>query len=226
MHLFSPFLTTALPPFPFLAGLFSGGHTLLIKVEGLGRYQILGETLDDAAGEAFDKTAKLLGLDYPGGALLSALARKGHPKRFYFTRPMLKKPGCDFSFSGLKTAVAQVIRAHAMDEQAKADIAHAFEEAAVETLVVKCKRALEATQCRHLVIAGGVSANVVLRDALHKLCEAREITLFFPDPEWCTDNGAMIAYLGCLRLQKGEREPLEVEVRARWPLTELTFFPS
>ncbi|OGT56852.1 MAG: tRNA (adenosine(37)-N6)-threonylcarbamoyltransferase complex transferase subunit TsaD [Gammaproteobacteria bacterium RIFCSPHIGHO2_12_FULL_42_10] len=220
-HLLSPFLEDPKPSFPFLAGLFSGGHTLLIKVTGVGAYEVLGETLDDAVGEAFDKTAKLLGLPYPGGAELAALARRGQINRFYFPRPMIKKPGFDFSFSGLKTYASHVIFNHLGDDLAKADIARAFEEAVVETLVVKCKRALKETGYQHLVIAGGVSANLSLRAALMHICEQKGVSLYFPRTEWCTDNGAMIAYVGALRLLAGEREDLSVVVRARWPLEEL-----
>ncbi len=217
-HLLSPFIGDPAPPFPFLALLISGGHTMLVRATDWGVYEILGETLDDAAGEAFDKTAKLLGLGYPGGAALSALAAKGRPHVFYFPRPMVAKPGLDFSFSGLKTHASTMIEKHPDDAQAKADIAYAFEEAAVETLVVKCKRALTLVPASRLVVVGGVSANLSLRKALAALCGTLSVELIYPAHEFCTDNGAMIAYVGTLRLSRGEREGLLIEVQARWPL--------
>lgn len=220
-HLLAPFLEEKPPQFPLLALLVSGGHTALIQVERLHHYTLLGETLDDAVGEAFDKTAKLLGLGYPGGAALAKLAEKGLPKQFSFPRPMLDRPGLDFSFSGLKTAVLQATKNQILDEQTKANIACAFEEAIVETLLVKCSRALQQTGYKNLVVAGGVGANRSLRLSLQQYCEQHHIAAHFPRPEFCTDNGAMIAYAGALRLLKGEQDELGVTVRAQWPLEEL-----
>jgi len=220
-HLLAAFLEKSSLQFPYLALLVSGGHTELINAEKMGRYQVIGDTLDDAAGEAFDKTAKLLGLGYPGGAALAKLAEKGNPERFHFPRPMVDRPGLDFSFSGLKTFALHTVEKHGLDEQTKADIARAFQEAVVATLVIKCKRALEATQQKRLVIAGGVGANLALRAALQTMCDKKNVELFFPRQEFCTDNGAMIAYVGCERLLQGERDSLEVGVLARWPLGEV-----
>jgi N6-L-threonylcarbamoyladenine synthase len=220
-HLLAPFLEPNPPVFPFLALLISGGHTELVKVEGIGRYEVIGDTLDDAVGEAFDKTAKLLGLGYPGGALLAALAEKGDPKRFHFPRPMVDRPGLDFSFSGLKTFARHTVESTVQDEQTKADIARAFEDAVVDTLTIKCRRALEMTGYERLVIAGGVGANVALRRSLQAMCEKRQASLFFPRLAFCTDNGAMIAYVGCQRLLAGEQDDLSVDVCARWPLDQL-----
>jgi N6-L-threonylcarbamoyladenine synthase len=213
-HLLAPMLETSPPAFPFVALLASGGHTLLVKVEDFGVYHVLGESVDDAVGEAFDKTAKILGLGYPGGAALAKLALKGVPKRFVFPRPMTDKPGLNFSFSGLKTAALQATLNHSLDEQTKADIAHAFEAAAIDTLVLKCQRALTATGLQRLVVAGGVGANLSLREQLGKMaCE-----VYFPRQEFCTDNGAMIAYVGCQRLLRGETSDLAVQVLPRWSL--------
>ncbi|WP_032093367.1 tRNA (adenosine(37)-N6)-threonylcarbamoyltransferase complex transferase subunit TsaD [Necropsobacter rosorum] len=225
-HLLAPMLEENAPHFPFIALLVSGGHTQLVRVDGIGQYQILGESIDDAAGEAFDKTAKLLGLDYPGGAALSRLAEKGVPARFSFPRPMTDRPGLDFSFSGLKTFAANTINQALKDEgtlraQTKADIAYAFQQAVVETLAIKCRRALQQTGLKRLVIAGGVSANQQLRRALGELMQQLGGEVFYPQPQFCTDNGAMIAYAGFLRLQQGESSPLEIEVKPRWPMTEL-----
>lgn len=220
-HILAPFLEPEPPSFPFMALLVSGGHTELVKVEKFGSYQIIGDTLDDAAGEAFDKTAKVLGLGYPGGAALAALAEQGNPDRFTFPRPMTDRPGLDFSFSGLKTFALQTSQQLDLNEQAKADIARAFEDAVVETLTIKCRRALKETGYKQLVIAGGVGANAALRRSLHAMCAQLNATLFFPRHEFCTDNGAMIAYVGCQRLMAGEREALSVEVRPRWPLEQL-----
>lgn len=220
-HLMAPFLEPNAPAFPFLALLVSGGHTELVKVEGLGRYEVIGDTLDDAAGEAFDKTAKLLGLGYPGGAALAKLAEAGNPERFHFPRPMIDRPGLDFSFSGLKTFALNTIQANSDDEQTKADIARAFQDAVVDALTIKCKRALQQTNYSTLVIAGGVGANRALRHSLHEMCKKREATLYFPRLEFCTDNGAMIAYVGCQRLLSGQRDDLSVEVLPRWPLDQL-----
>ncbi len=227
-HLLAPFLEPDPPVFPFLALLVSGGHTELIKVTGLHQYQLLGDTLDDAAGEAFDKTAKLLGLAYPGGAALAALAEQGHPNRFHFPRPMIDRPGLEFSFSGLKTFALHTVKANArdgddghLDEQTKADIAHAFQQAIVDTLVIKCKRALQETGLQRLVVAGGVGANKALRAALQQLAKKQQIALYFPRMEFCTDNGAMIAYTGCQYLLAGKCDnDLAVEVHPRWALDD------
>jgi len=223
-HLLAVMLEEHRPTFPFLALLVSGGHTMLVAVEGVGRYQILGETRDDAVGEAFDKTAKLLGLPYPGGAELAALAITGDPSRFYFPRPMLDKPGLDFSFSGLKTAVLHTVRAQPIvDQQTKADIARAFEDAVVETLWRKCERALKKTGFTRLVVAGGVGANQALRQQLQIGMSKRGGELFFPRSVFCTDNGAMIAYAGCLRFQARQQdETLEIQIKPRWSLEDLS----
>src|SRR5262245_51182249 len=220
-HLLAPFLEPSPPSFPFLALLVSGGHTELVKVDGFGNYKIIGDTLDDAAGEAFDKTAKLVGLGYPGGAALAKMAERGDPKRFHFPRPMVNKPGLDFSFSGLKTFALHTVEAHDQDDQTKADIARAFEDAVVETLTIKCRRALQETGFQTLVIAGGVGANKALRHALHEMCKKREVSLSFPRLEFCTDNGAMIAYVGCQRLMAGEQEDLSVELHPRLALDKM-----
>jgi N6-L-threonylcarbamoyladenine synthase len=219
-HLLSPMLEPDPPAFPFLALLVSGGHTLLADVRGVGQYVILGESLDDAVGEAFDKTAKLLGLGYPGGPAIARAAQYGQPDRYTFPRPMLDRPGLDFSFSGLKTAVALAAGADP-DAQKVADIAHAFQEAAVETLTVKCRRALEQTGHKRLVVAGGVSANQRLRQSLDAMASGAGARVYYPRPEFCTDNGAMIAYAGCVRLRAGQHEPLTFGARARWRIEEL-----
>ena len=226
-HLLAPMLEENPPHFPFVALLVSGGHTQLVRVDGVGRYELLGESIDDAAGEAFDKTAKLLGLDYPGGAALARLASNGTPNRFAFPRPMTDRPGLDFSFSGLKTFAAntlhQVIKEEGeLTEQSKADIAYAFQEAVVDTLAIKCKRALKQTGLKRLVIAGGVSANKQLRQTLAELTHQLGGEVFYPQPQFCTDNGAMIAYAGFLRLKQGQQQDLAIEVRPRWAMTELT----
>jgi len=219
-HLLAPFLEPDPPTFPFLALLVSGGHTQLIKVAALGSYEIIGESLDDAAGEAFDKTAKLLGLPYPGGPHLAALAKKGMPTRFRFPRPLLEK-GLDFSFSGLKTAVATTVaKCNLSDPQIAADIACAFEMAVVETLLTKTLRALQMTGLNQLVIAGGVGANERLRRECQALAKKHNFSVKYPRPSFCTDNGAMIAYAGCQRLLRGQKSE-RVEVRARWPLNGL-----
>ncbi|NUU66825.1 tRNA (adenosine(37)-N6)-threonylcarbamoyltransferase complex transferase subunit TsaD [Enterobacteriaceae bacterium BIT-l23] len=220
-HLLAPMLEETPPEFPFVALLVSGGHTQLISVTGIGQYQLLGESIDDAAGEAFDKTAKLLGLDYPGGPMLSKLALQGTPGRFTFPRPMTDRPGLDFSFSGLKTFAANTIRDHAGDEQARADIARAFEDAVVDTLMIKCRRALDQTGFKRLVMAGGVSANRTLRAKLAEMMTKRNGEVFYARPEFCTDNGAMIAYAGMVRLKADCVADLSVSVRPRWPLAEL-----
>ena len=226
-HLLAPMLEENPPNFPFVALLVSGGHTQLVRVDGVGRYELLGESIDDAAGEAFDKTAKLLGLDYPGGAALARLALNGTPNRFVFPRPMTDRPGLDFSFSGLKTFAAntlhQVMQEEGeLTEQSKADIAYAFQEAVVDTLAIKCKRALKQAGLKRLVIAGGVSANKQLRQTLAELMQQLGGEVFYPQPQFCTDNGAMIAYAGFLRLKQGQQQDLAIEVRPRWAMTELT----
>lgn len=220
-HLLAPMLEDNPPAFPFVALLVSGGHTQLISVTGIGQYELLGESIDDAAGEAFDKTAKLLGLDYPGGPMLSKMAAQGTEGRFVFPRPMTDRPGLDFSFSGLKTFAANTIRNNGDDELTRADIARAFEDAVVDTLMIKCRRALEQTGFKRLVMAGGVSANRTLRAKLAEMMQKRGGEVFYARPEFCTDNGAMIAYAGMVRLQTGAKAELGVTVRPRWPLAEL-----
>lgn len=222
-HLLAPMLEDNPPAFPFVALLVSGGHTQLIKVTGIGEYALLGESIDDAAGEAFDKTAKLLGLDYPGGAKLSKLAEQGNTSRFHFPRPMTDRPGLDFSFSGLKTAAANTINLQKqdLDEQTKADIARAFEDALVDTLLIKSRRALDQTGFNRLVIAGGVSANKTLRSKLAQLMAERKGQVYYPRLEFCTDNGAMIAYAGMIHLKASQFADLAIEVKPRWPLSEL-----
>lgn len=206
-HLLAPMLEENPPPFPFVALLVSGGHTQLVKVENIGKYELLGESIDDAAGEAFDKTGKLLGLDYPAGVAVSQLAEKGTANRFVFPRPMTDRPGLDFSFSGLKTFAANTIHAHLdengqLDQQTKCDIAHAFQQAVVDTIIIKCKRALQQTGYKRLVMAGGVSANKQLRQDLATFMQSYGGEVFYPRPQFCTDNGAMIAYAGFVRLKK------------------------
>lgn len=222
-HLLAPMLEADPPEPPLVALLVSGGHTMLVRVNGIGRYRVLGESLDDAVGEAFDKTAKLLGLGYPGGPALAALAEQGDPGRFRFPRPMTDRPGLDFSFSGLKTFAINTLAGAGDDPQTAADIARAFEDAVVETLVIKCRRALDETRLDRLVVAGGVGANRRLREALHRLAERRGARVYFPRPEFCTDNGAMIAYAGCLRLSAGQGlvRPV-IDVAPRAPLDALT----
>lgn len=220
-HLLAPMLEDPPPEFPFLALLVSGGHTLLVDVKGIGDYQLLGSSVDDAVGEAFDKTAKLLGLGYPGGPELAKLAQRGDPKRFTFPRPMTDRPGLDFSFSGLKTFARNTLSKAGDDDTTKADIARAFEDAVVDTMIIKCRRALEQMGLKRLVIAGGVGANIALREGLGKLMESIEGEIFYPRIEFCTDNGAMIAFAGAMRFQAGDLgDPSEV-VRARWPLDQL-----
>ncbi len=221
-HLLAPMLETPAPRFPFVALLVSGGHTLLVEVAGLGRYRVLGESIDDAVGEAFDKTAKLLGLPYPGGPALAALAERGRGDRFRLPRPMTDRPGCDFSFSGLKTAVlVERKKLEPLTGTDAADLARAFEEAAVDTLAIKCERALDATGLDRLLVAGGVGANKRLRARLADTMAARGGEVFFPRHEFCTDNGAMIAYAGFARLVAGDRPAKRAGVRTRWPLFEL-----
>ena len=229
-HLLAPMLEADPPPYPFVALLVSGGHTLLVAVHGLGEYEVLGESLDDAAGEAFDKTAKMLGLGYPGGPALAKQASLGNAYRFQFPRPMLDRPGLDFSFSGLKTAVLNVIKqpahqlilnqpTHLERPQLVADICASFQQAVVDTLVAKCQRALIAAGMTRLVIAGGVSANHLLREQLSNLASQGSMTVYYPRLSFCTDNGAMIAYAGAQRLLCEEKDTdLAVRVKARWPL--------
>ncbi len=220
-HLLAPMLEDPAPEFPFIALLVSGGHSLLVQVDGVGSYRILGDTLDDAAGEAFDKTAKLLGLNYPGGPALAALALQGDSTRFRFPRPMTDRPGLDFSFSGLKTFALTTFQNSAGDDQTRADIARAFEDAVVETFVIKCRRAVQQTGIQRLVVAGGVGANRSLRKALREMMDELGAEVFYPRLEFCGDNGAMIAYAGACRLLAGQRQDLAVEVRPRWSLEEL-----
>ncbi|KAE8439485.1 MULTISPECIES: tRNA (adenosine(37)-N6)-threonylcarbamoyltransferase complex transferase subunit TsaD [Halomonadaceae] len=226
-HLLAPMLEDDAPDFPFVALLVSGGHTQLAEVQGLGHYQLLGESVDDAAGEAFDKAAKMLGLAYPGGPLVAKLAEQGDPTRFRFPRPMTDRPGLDFSFSGLKThtltAIRQLEAADELDDQAKADVARAFEEAVVDTLVIKCRRALDQTGLKRIVMAGGVSANTRLRERLALETQKRQARAYYPRGRFCTDNGAMIAYVGAQRLAAGERDDNGVmQATPRWPLDTLT----
>lgn len=220
-HLLAPMLEDDAPEFPFVALLVSGGHSMLVKVEGIGRYEVLGESVDDAAGEAFDKTAKLMGLDYPGGPRLAKLAAKGLPAGYKFPRPMTDRPGLDFSFSGLKTFTANTIAAEPDDEQTRANIARAFEEAVIDTLAIKCRRALKQTGYNRLVIAGGVSANTRLRETLAEMMNSLGGQVFYPRGEFCTDNGAMIAFAGLQRLKAGQYEDLAVKGQPRWPLDTL-----
>jgi len=225
-HLLAPMLDPEPPEFPFVALLVSGGHTQLVKVGGIGRYELLGESLDDAAGEAFDKVGKMLGLPYPGGPHVAKLAQSGDPARFNFPRPMINRPGLDFSFSGLKTYVRNTItslrdESGELAEQDAADIARAFEEAVVNTLSIKCRRALEETGYKKLIIAGGVSANLRLREVLEEAMAKVDGRLFYAQLKYCTDNGAMIAYAGCQRLLAGERDDLEIRAQPRWSLESL-----
>ena len=220
-HLLAPLMEDDPPEPPFVALLVSGGHTQLVAVDRIGQYRLLGETLDDAAGEAFDKTAKLMGLPYPGGPQLAKLAEAGTPGRFKFARPMTDRPGLDFSFSGLKTQVLMAWRASDQSEATKADIARGFEDAVVDTLAIKCERALEAAGCNTLVVAGGVGANTRLRAKLHDMARKRGGRVCFPRPALCTDNGAMIAYAGALRLAAGQHCNAEVLVAPRWDMATL-----
>ncbi len=224
-HLLAPMLEEHPPEFPFVALLVSGGHTQLVRVDGIGQYELLGETLDDAAGEAFDKTAKMIGLNYPGGPEIARLAAQGVPGRFTFPRPMTDRPGLTFSFSGLKTSALntwQQCQAAGDDtDQTRCDISLAFQQAVVETLTIKCRRALKQTGLARLVIAGGVSANKALRESLDSMLGEFKGKVFYARPQFCTDNGAMIAYAGCQRLQAGQHEDLAITVQARWPMEQL-----
>lgn len=226
-HLLAPMLEEEKPDFPFVALLVSGGHSLLVDVKGLGQYDILGESIDDAAGEAFDKTAKIMGLGYPGGPALAKLAESGRAGIYKLPRPMTDRPGLDFSFSGLKTAVANLYKGSDKSEQSLADIAYAFQEAVVDTIFIKCRRALEQTGHKRLVVAGGVSANVALRAKLTDLLESKGGKAYYPRPKFCTDNGAMIAYAGYCRYQavqqeQGQFEEPAVRAKPRWPIAELS----
>ena len=225
-HLLAPMLEDNPPAFPFVALLVSGGHTQLVAVQGIGEYKILGESLDDAAGEAFDKAATMLDLDYPGGPEIAKLAKQGNVDRFKFPRPMTDRPGLDFSFSGLKTFTLNTVAKHRgddvlPDDQTMADIACAFQEAVVDTLAIKCRRALEQTGLKTLIIAGGVSANVRLRERLGEAMGKINGKVFYARNEFCTDNGAMIAYAGCQRLLVGQKEGLSISVKPRWPMDTL-----
>ncbi|MCP4840809.1 MAG: tRNA (adenosine(37)-N6)-threonylcarbamoyltransferase complex transferase subunit TsaD, partial [Halieaceae bacterium] len=224
-HLLAPMLEEDSPPFPFVALLVSGGHTQLVRVDAIGRYRLLGESLDDAAGEAFDKVAKMLGLPYPGGPHVARLAEQGDASRFDFPRPMVNRPGLDFSFSGLKTHTLNTVALCAGDgeltEQDRCDIASAFEQAVVSTLVIKCRRALRQEGLKTLVMAGGVSANRSLRSELKRALAKEQAEVYYPAPAFCTDNGAMIAYAGAQRLAAGQFDEADVAVRPRWPMEEL-----
>jgi N6-L-threonylcarbamoyladenine synthase len=220
-HLLAPLLEDPAPPFPHVALLVSGGHTMLIEVHEIGRYELLGESRDDAAGEAFDKTAKLLGLPYPGGPELAKLAEQGRPGAYEFPRPMLDRPGLEFSFSGLKTAVIHALRGRDLDAGLKADVAYGVQDAIVATLVGKALRALEHTGLATLVVSGGVSANRHLRETLSRSAAARGATVYYPRLEFCTDNAAMIAVAGLARLRAGQHEPTAIRAHARWPLESL-----
>ena len=220
-HLRAPLMEPGAPQPPFVALLVSGGHTQLIEVNAIGDYLLLGDTLDDAAGEAFDKTAKMMGLPYPGGPELAALAGSGVPGRYTFSRPMCDRPGLDFSFSGLKTQVLLAWEKSDRTDQTRADIARGFEEAVVATLAIKCRRAIEHSNARALIVAGGVGANLRLRALLREAGERDGFQVAFPRPEFCTDNGAMIAFAGAMRLAAGQHQDASISVRPRWPLEEL-----
>ena len=220
-HLLAPLLEEKPPDFPFVALLVSGGHTMLIEVAEIGRYRLLGETLDDAAGEAFDKTAKLMGLGYPGGPALARSAKEGDASLYAFPRPMTDRPGLDFSFSGLKTHTRNLWQAHSGEQNAREDIAAGFQLAVVETLEIKCRRAMQQTRSKQLVIAGGVGANLALREALKKSGEKHGWLVSYPRIAFCTDNGAMIALAGYYRLQAGQQESERIFARPRWPMDEL-----
>lgn len=222
-HLLSPFLDpTAQPTFPFIALLVSGGHTQLLAVKGVGNYQLLGQTLDDAVGEAFDKTAKIMGLPYPGGPELAALAKNGNPEQFPMPRPMVNRPGMEFSFSGLKTHVRLLIEEQPDDAQTYADIAASFQKTIVDTLIIKCRRAWKETGFRDLVISGGVSANHALRAGLESEAKALKKRVFFPPLHICGDNALMIAYAASCHLEKAHRDHLTIPTKARWSLEQIT----
>ena len=219
-HMLAPMLEDNAPEFPFVALLVSGGHTLLAEVKAIGEYTILGQTVDDAVGEAFDKTAKILGLGYPGGPAIAKAAEQGDPKRFKFPRPMIDRPGMDFSYSGLKTSALNTVEKELIDQQTVNDIAYAFQDAAVDTLVIKCKRALVHTKAKRIVIAGGVGANIRLREQLKIMTKKMRCELYYPRIEFCTDNGAMIAYAGAQRLHQASSD-LGFQVKPRWSLEDL-----
>ncbi|MDX1318851.1 MAG: tRNA (adenosine(37)-N6)-threonylcarbamoyltransferase complex transferase subunit TsaD [Oceanospirillum sp.] len=226
-HLLAPMLEETPPEFPFVALLVSGGHTQLIDVQGIGQYEMLGESIDDAAGEAFDKAAKMMGLPYPGGPHIARFAQQGTPGKYLFPRPMTNRPGLDFSFSGLKTFTLNTVEAAKeanngeLTDQERSDIALAFQDAVVDTLVIKCKRALKQANRKKLVIAGGVSANKDLREKLEATLTGMGGQVYYPRNEFCTDNGAMIAYAGCQRLMAGHKNDRQIKVQPRWPLTDL-----
>lgn len=220
-HLLAVMLEENHPQFPFLVLLVSGGHTQIIHAKSFGNYEILGESLDDAAGEAFDKTARILNLGYPGGPALAKLAEQGDSKRFQFPRPMTNRPGLDFSFSGLKTAALNTLHDNEDNHQTHADIARAFQDAVVDTLYIKCRRAIQETGLNQLVVAGGVGANVALRAQLNKLAASLNGKVYFPRPEFCTDNAAMVAYVGYQRLMRNQTDDLAIKAVARWNLSEL-----
>jgi N6-L-threonylcarbamoyladenine synthase len=220
-HLLAPLLEPDPPEFPFVALLVSGGHSMLIEVREIGSYRVLGETRDDAAGEAFDKTAKLLGLGYPGGPVLARTAEQGDPDRFRFPRPMTDRPGLEFSFSGLKTHTRNLWNQHSAEDKVREDIAAGFQKAVVETMVIKCRRAMQQTRCRQLIIAGGVGANLQLRQALSQAGKKYGWAVSYPRIEFCTDNGAMIAYAGYHRLLAGQNDDEIIRARPRWPMKEL-----
>ena len=219
-HMLAPMLEDNAPEFPFVALLVSGGHTLLAEVKAIGEYTILGQTVDDAVGEAFDKTAKILGLGYPGGPAIAKAAEQGDPNRFKFPRPMIDRPGMDFSYSGLKTSALNTVEKELIDQQTVNDIAYAFQDAAVDTLVIKCKRALVHTKAKRIVIAGGVGANIRLREQLKIITKKMRCELYYPRIEFCTDNGAMIAYAGAQRLHQASSD-LGFQVKPRWSLENL-----
>ena len=219
-HMLAPMLEDNAPEFPFVALLVSGGHTLLAHVSGIGEYKILGQTLDDAVGEAFDKTAKILGLAYPGGPAIAKAAENGNASRFNFPRPMVDRPGMDFSYSGLKTSALNMANKEELDPQTVSDIACSFQEAAVDTLVIKSQRALNATDCKRLVVAGGVGANLRLREQLTKMTEQENYKVYYPRIEFCTDNGAMIALAGSYRMHQATTD-LAFQVKPRWSLEEM-----
>ena len=223
-HLLAPMLEPSPPAFPFLALLVSGGHTQLVSVRAPGCYELLGESLDDAAGEAFDKTASLLGLNYPGGPALAELARHGRPGPMRFPRPMTDRPGLDFSFSGLKTFAMNTLAGltdSPSDDQARADVARAFEDAVIDTLIIKCRRAIKQTGLVRLVIAGGVGANRRLRETAKEMGTSLGVSVYYPRLEFCTDNAAMVAYAGAMRLAAGESVGLDFEARPRWSMADL-----
>ena len=220
-HLLAPMLETDQPSVPFVALLVSGGHSMLVEVRAIGEYRILGETLDDSAGEAFDKTAKLLGLGYPGGPALAKLAEKGDKERFSFPRPMTDRPGLEFSFIGLKTHTRNLWLRSEQDDQTRADIAAGFQQAVVDTMLIKCRRAMQQTRAQQLIVAGGVGANLSLRESLQKAGRKYGWKVTYPRLEFCTDNGAMIALAGCQRLMAGQHTGPVLKAFARWPLDQL-----